>query len=509
MATCSEIATFLQKAQARTAPDPVAPDDLALLQQLGLVRRLTSDELAQVQQEVARIQAAQAALAQASLERQAQAGEVTKDAQKTHSILFHLEGVDHQHSHLEHLQQEEGALRTLDEDLAKRQQDFAQLLVQRALLDAAVPFNGGFLAITTPGRIALRDLTARLYRVGDEAFSAYWAESARIDTELAGIADASAQLAPPLAADLPDVERSYLWAVAIGLVKTGGDPAARFSAFLSAYRAVHGLSDNVENALLAAEILALVPRPLDAALPIVESLKEEVGEIGVPSAAQLGVASILLSGERADGTFATDMLQGYLTLTPSYESAALLAIQNRPYQELSGKFTSLKSLAASWGYSASEDTELASAYLAASDLPLESVPPKLGILARGLAGYLQYPLVAAAILASIPVMEANETLNLVEKAYEILGHRTGPMSQAELITLSVRMVHGVDVRPVDAIDPAARATTTPPGFTYADVPPHVFLPVFIVHHSYYSTFSAIGGPHPGHVHAWGGGGFTG
>ncbi len=509
MATCTEMATFLQQAVARTITAPLAPGDLDLLQKLNLVRRLTPDELGQLKQQVEALQASQAALAQASAARQQQAQEVTLDAQHTHSILFHLEGVDRQHSHLEHLQQEETALKTLDEDLAKRQQDFAQLLVNKAVLDAAGPYDGGYLAITTQGRMALRDLTSRLYRVGDEAFSDYWTEAARVDDELVTIASTGARIEAPLAAELAGVEPSYLWAVAIGLVKEGGDADKGLQSYLTAYRRVKDLSTNRENVLMASEILAVIPRSLDESVQVVSSLSEEVGVLGIPDEARLGIASILLLGERADGTFATDMLQGYLTKTPSYESAALLAIQNRPFQELAPKFDYLRSMVASWGYSASEDTELSSAYLAASELPADSASPKLAILSRGLSGYLQFPLVAAAILASIPVLEANETLNLVEKAYEILGRRTGPMSQAELIALSVRMVHGVQVRTVDEIDATAKVAPAPPGFSYANVAPRIWIPVFIAHHAYYATFSGIGGPHPGHVHAWGGGGFTG
>ncbi len=509
MSTCAEVAAFLKEAAARNITASLTPPDLDLLQKLSLVRRFTPEDLHQVEQQVATIQASQMALAQAASQRRQQAEEVARDTQRTHSILFHLEGVDRQHARLDHLQNEQVALKTLDDDLAKRQQDFAQLLIGQALLNSVSPFDGGFLAITTQGRMALRDLTARLYRVGEQPFPAYWDEAVRVDGELVSIAGSSAQIEAPLASAIPGIERAYLWAVAIGLVKTGGEPETRLRSYLEAYGRVKGLSENVENVLLASEVLAVLPRPLDASVGIVRSLMDDLDDLSVPSPARLGVAAILLLGERADGTFAIDMLQGYLTQTPSYESAALLAIQNRPYAELVSKFGNLKSLVAGWGFSPSEDTELSSAYLAASELPVGSVGPKLSILSRGLSGYLQYPLVAAAILASIPVLEANETLNLVEKAYEILGQRTGPMSQAELITLAVRAIHGVEVKSVDELDTTPKAVPTPPGFSYANVAPRLFLPVFIAHNSYYATFSGIGGPHPGHVHAWGGGGFTG
>ncbi|HZY93009.1 MAG TPA: hypothetical protein VFG07_09615 [Thermoplasmata archaeon] len=511
MATCTDVAAFLRGASAQAVTSHLSPDDLGTLVKLNLIRQLSADDLKQLQDQVASIESARLALSQMAGQRQQEAGELARDVQKSHSILFHLEGVDRQHAALEHLQQEEEALKTLDADLAKRQQDFAQLLLNQAVISSVTPYDAGFLAITTQGRMALRDLTARLYRVGDQAFPAYWQQSARVDEELVSIANSSARIEVTLATALKGVQPAYLWAIGIGLVKTGGDPDERLRNYLTAYDRIKGFSgsENPENLLMAAEILATVPTPLESAAQWLGSLIHEVADLGVPDDARLGVAAILLFGERADGSFATDSLQAYLTKTPSLESAALLAIQNQPFAELSTKFDYLRSLFASWGYSASEDTELSSAYLAASELPLDSVTPKMSIISRGLSGYLQYPLVAAAILSSIPVLEANETLNLMEKAYEILGQRTGPMSQAELISLAVRTIHGVEVRSVDEIDSTAAAVPTAPGFSYANVPPRIWMPVFIAHSYYYSTFSGIGGAHPGHVHVWGGGGFTG
>jgi hypothetical protein len=105
-------------------------------------------------------------------------------------------------------------------------------------------------------------------------------------------------------------------------------------------------------------------------------------------------------------------------------------------------------------------------------------------------------------------MEANETLSLLERAYELLGQRTGPMSQAELICLAVRLIHGIRVRSVDELDATARAApaaATGAARAYYPVGPRwFFVPLIVTHGAYYSTFSGFGGPHPGHVHAVGG-----
>jgi len=212
-------------------------------------------------------------------------------------------------------------------------------------------------------------------------------------------------------------------------------------------------------------------------------------------------------GQRADGTLATSNLSSYLGLTRSYESAALLSIVNVPVEELAGKFQSLRSMFAGWGYQPSEDVELASAYLAVSELPAEGVGTKLGILAKGLSTYLEYPLVAASVLASLGTLEANETLNLLGQAYDIIGRRAVGLGQPELICLAVRMLHGIRddlLRPLDAT--AAVRPSAPPMRTGMYGPHFYFVPIIVAHNAYYSTYSGISGVHPGHIHGFGGGG---
>ncbi len=509
VSSCNRVAAFLGQVNARSVQAQLPAGDVANLQQLGLVTVLTADQMQQLRQEVGQLQQAQLQIAQERDQRTEAADRIADDTRKTHSVLFHLEGVDREHAVLERLDQEQSALKSVDADLAKRQQDFAQLLLKKSVLDLATPYDSSFIAITPVGRLALRDLNVALYRVGDAEFPVYWNQAKSIDDSLHAIANGAALVCQPLATSLANVDLSYLWAVSIGLVKEGGDPQQRLRSFLDAYGGVTPLSTNLENRLMSAEILSVLPTGVPDALANLKPILPQVGSLGIPHDSALGVASILLLGRRADGTYATDPLRQFLGVTRSYESAALLAVVNRPFDELVQQFQSIRSLFASWGYSSSEDTELSSAYLSLSQLPVETVRTKVAILARGISGYLAYPLVAAAILASIPVLEANETLNLLEKAYEILGQRTGPMSQAELISLAVRMVHGVDVRSVDELDPTRAKPPPAPAFSYAGYPPIFWVPVFVTHGVYYSTFSGIGGAHPGHVHAWGGGGFGG
>ena len=511
MATCTDVAAFLGAVNARSVTSPLSPGDLAVLQQLGLVSVLTSDQLAAARESVAQLSSAQSAIAQEAAERQREGADLAGRTARTHSFLFRLEGADKQAAERQAIQQEAGSIQGIDADLAERQKEFSALLAQQAIVESATPIGDEFVALTGPGRLALRDLGARMYRVSDTEFSAYWSEAQAIDGELTDVAMRGATYVASLATALPSVDRSYLWAVAIGIAKAGGDPNARIAAYLAAFSAMGPIAGNVENQLMAAEIVSALPPP--PGLDLLPSLNQQVRKLGIPPASSLGVAAILLSGRRADGSLPLPQLQQFRPRTPSFEAAALLAIINRPFEEVSGRFDGFRQLFAGWGYSTSEDTELSAAYLAVSDIPSETVAPKLSIISRGMSAYLRYPLVAASILASVPVLEANETLSLVEKAYEIVGTRTGPMAPAELICLAVRMVHGIHVQSVNELDPTAApapaAAGAAPAYPYRFFYPGIFVPVFIVHGMYYSTFSGVGGVHPAHVHTFGGGGFSG
>jgi len=80
----------------------------------------------------------------------------------------------------------------------------------------------------------------------------------------------------------------------------------------------------------------------------------------------------------------------------------VLAVMNVPFEDLNARFQSFKQLFSSWGYTGSKDTELASAFLAIGELGAGEVGDKLQYIVEQLKNYLEYPLIPAAILASIP-----------------------------------------------------------------------------------------------------------
>ncbi|MCI4319084.1 MAG: hypothetical protein L3K23_02990 [Thermoplasmata archaeon] len=506
MARCKDVFTFFNQVSTKSAVALLPEADAALLAQLNLVQFLTGDQYRQVQSDAANLNAEQMEVAQASAQRTEIARELSRETERTHSILFHLEGKQKQSAELQRAAQLAGSYSAAAGDLAKKQQEFGRLVGQRTLLDTLTPYGDRYVALSGLGLVEMRDLGVRLYRAGDIDFKSYWDQEQTLTEDLNDLALAATEYFARLFPALPGADRSYLWGISIGLPKLQSDPTQGTAAFLNAYRQVSSLSSNVENLLMASEILLGLPRPLAEEFPALTQLLHEVKRLTLPSESALGVASILLVGRRADGTVATPSLQEYLTVTRSYESAALLAIVNLPVMELAAKFQGLRTMFAGWGYEPSEDVELSSAYLAVSELPIEGIGTKLAIIAKGLSAYLEYPLVAASVLASLSTLEANETLNLLERAYDIIGRRTMPMSQGEIITLAVRMLHGVRNELVGPLDTTAPPPPTPAALANVYGPRFFFVPIVVAHNSYFSSYSGLGGAHPGHVHGFGGGG---
>jgi hypothetical protein len=501
VASCKDVCGFLGQVSSR-AVTPSLPDaDTARLAQLGLVRLLTADQYRDLTSQVNSLASAQATLTQESVDRNRLASELSHEFARTHSILFHLKSKASEAAEVDQEAKTRAEFQALDADFAQKQAAFNELLSARSTLDSLAPYGDRYVGLTSVGAAALRDLTVRLYRVGDADFEAYLAQAQAIDRELGALATGGAAYCAGLAAGIPAADLAYLWAISVGLAKAQPDPALGVPRFVQAYGATNALSGDPVNRLMSSEILVALPQPLEQEIPPLTQLVHDVRGLGVPSQSALGVASIVLFGRRTDGSFATDNVRAFLAQTRCYEAAALLGIVNTPADALTAKFHQLRTLFSGWGYDYSEDTELSAAYLAVSEYEPDQVSSKLAILARGLAAYLQYPLVAASILTSVATLEANETLNLVEKAYGIVGSQARGLSQAELICVAVRMVHGIRNELVGNLDATATQQPLAPGAGGIGYAPHpVFFPILVVHNAYYSTYGGISGVHPGHVH---------
>ena len=504
---CSDVHYFFSQIAGRSVTAGVQQADAESLRSGGYIQIMSGDDYAKLSADVADIEKLNSSIgAEKTQERDARASE-DADARRAHSIVFHLEGRQKKEAELLKTQQDEDELKRLDADISSRETVLASLIQKKSMFDKLTPYGGAFVSLTGSGMAAMNDLNVRLYRMGDTDFASYVQQMQETMNELDGIAGRSLDHFRYLSAAISEADASHRWSTSVGLAKIQGDAQSLDSRFAEAYNGIERISRNVENRLMAAEVLTSSGVDLSSTLPALFDLDHDVRHRGgVPKELSAGISSILFFGRRHDGTFPLDALTDFSRMTSSWESAAIMSIVNVPADDIKRKFMAMRSLFSSWGFQLSEDTELSSAYLAVSDLPPEGFQTKLTIITEGLKHYLEYPLVAAAILAAIPVMEANETLNLLEKAYSVIGSRATGLEQSELIGLAVRMIHGIRNELVRNMDSTARIADTPVQFTYA--PYHGFMPMYVpvmvAHSSYYSTFSGIGGVHPGHIHAAGG-----
>jgi len=379
-----------------------------------------------------------------------------------------------------------------------------------------VHYEGRYISLTGLGVITLNDLNVRNYRVSETEFSDFIQERMATFSELRSIAHKGGFYVSVLNNEFPDADLSELWSVSIGLGKLQGDPNQISERFLLSLDIVQQFRSNLENKMMAAEIMTAfkvnpsqVPTnsDLQSLAESLASLEEKARhDAHVPKELSVGVAATILFARRHDGTFPIDKLVEFSKMTLSSESAAILSVLDVSLDQISNKFTQFRSLFGSWGYEESEDVDLASAYLAISDFTRDEVKDKMTIILDALKNYLEYPLVATAILTSIPTLEANETLDLMEKASTLLGNFAPSLERSELVSLTVRMIHGIKNELVKELDPTAKITETPIQFTH--VPSTVFFmyhtPLILAHSFYHSTFSAFGGAHPAHVHGFGG-----
>ena len=448
------------------------------------------------------------------------------DAKKTHSISFHFKSREEKGAELQKVQRDSQEILKDETEITATDSRIRQLILQKSTIDRMVAYDGQYVSLTGPGVIALGDLNIRNYRVMDNQFPDFIAEMKNTTGQLQSIADQASSyesgLKKSIFQKVPQADFTQLWNVAIGLAKLQGDPNMIAQRFLLALDVVHHFKSTSDNKIVAAEIMTSL-RPMNMSTGtdnsdlqnLSQSLKGLDNQLRhhahVPKQLAAGVAATVMYGRKFDGTFPTDRFMEFSKMTKSFESAAILSVLNVPTDQLSARFQSYRNMFNMWGFRQSEDTELASAYLSLSGLGPDDVRTKLRIIVDGMRSYLEYPLVAAAILTSIPTLEANELLDLTERAYSLLATVAPGLERSELLSLSVRMIHGVKNELVKQLDPTANLANTPIQFTHAPIAPFFlwYAPLIIVHGSYYSTFSGIGGVHPAHVHGYGGGGFGG
>jgi len=512
---CSVVRTFFSQIAGKSVSMQIPEADLGFLTTNGYISVMHKEQYDQALVEISNLTRVNEELAREAAEERSARALLRENERKTGSIFFRFKSEEDQQAELARAETQRSAVSKEAADVTVRESKIRELLQKKSIIDRMVPYNGRYVSLTGLGVITLNDLNVRNFRVAEMEFSDFIQERIATFSELRTIAHKGGYYASILNNEYPGTELSELWSVAIGLGKLQGDPNQISERFLLALDMLRDFKSNLENKLMAAEIMtatkmnpaqAPTNSDLQELSETLRTLEDKVRHYAnVPRELSAGVAATILFARRYNGTFPIDKLVEYSKLTSS-ESAAILSVLDVPTDQLSSKFNQFRWLFNSWGYGQSEDSDLASAYLAISDFTQDEVKDKMNIILTALRNYLEYPLVATAILTSVPTLEANETLDLMEKASTLLGNYAPSLERSELISLSVRMIHGIKNELVKQLDPTARITVTPVQFTYT--PSNIFFryrtPLILAHSYYHSTFSARGGAHPAHVHGFGG-----
>ena len=523
---CSDVRAFLSRINNHEELGPTTPIPLADIDYLsanGYVLRTNKDDYNKGVQDVARLSQMTAQMNAEKAEEEQAAATLQKDERKEHSFSFHFEGEGVKGELSRRIQNERAVVSTDESELNAIEANVNELIQKKSTIDRMVPYGDGYLSLTGLGSVVLNDLDERNYRVADQEFSDFLSEFKATYAELRSIADKATSyvtLLKPKMSNIednvhPDIENeghptveapSLLWSTAIGLAKLQGDTNQVGERFIQAFNGLQDFDSTVPNKLMAAEIMTAANQDLQSLESALTSLDKQIMGQGVPKEISAGVAATIMAGRRYDETYPMDRFVQLKQLSLSYEAAAILAVMNLSYADLSAKFQSFREMFTAWGYMASEDTEIASAFLAIGELNQNEVFEKLKYIVEQLQNYLAYPLVAAAILASIPVFESHEVLDLMEKAVTMLSGYARSLERSELVALAVRMIHGVRNELVKEIDSTAKISATPVQFTYGGHPGFFFwyCPIIVAHSSYHSTFSGMGGFHPAHSHGVGG-----
>jgi hypothetical protein len=319
--------------------------------------------------------------------------------------------------------------------------------------------------------------------------------------------------------------RFVLWSAVIGLAKLQGDREQVRARFLSALNSLRDYKDaDLDKKLMAAEIITASGMDfLTLEEPLSTLEKRLRDQYNISPKVAVGIAATLIYARNSNDAYPIDRFEEFLKLTNQESGAAMLAVSPKPVAELTQRFNSFKAVFEQWGSHRTEDTELATTFLAMSDMDIEEAKPKVKALVELIRNDLEYPLVPAAILASMPISSPAEIMALVEKAVEYLKRNAADLSRSQLLSLAVRMVHGTSADMVHKIDSTATVERTPVQFTHRPMQsaygapgfyssygmgprpfPYLYYWLIVSHNSHSAHYANIGGYHPSHSHGVGG-----
>ncbi len=400
---CSEVRTFLSQISDRQEPVAAIPSaDLDYLSTGGYVLGTTKEDYDKGNDDVARLSQITGQVETEKAEEQQAEAALQKDERREHSFLFHFEGRDEKAQLEQRIQSETDALSREDTELHALEANVNELIQKKSMMDRMVPYDGEYVCLSGLGTVVLNDLNVRNYRVADEEFSDFTAEIKAVYGELRSIADKATSYVTLLEPRVPKTDEddqlptiayqevmpyqghpivqapSLVWSVAIGLAKLQGDANQIAQRFFQALNLLQNFDSTISNKLMAAEVMTASLDPdIQSLEPVLKDLDRQVRNQGAPKELSAGVAATIMAGRRYDGTFPIDRFGQFKQVTQSYETAAILAVMNVPWEQLAPKFQAFRTMFTSWGYMTSEDTEIAASFLAIGELSADEVQEKL------------------------------------------------------------------------------------------------------------------------------------
>jgi hypothetical protein len=492
MVNCNDVMTALSQISAKSVNAPISKDILNLLTTNGCIEFLSKDEYEKLAASVESISAISQELEEEQKKEETDEETLDRDEKKIHSIRFWFEGHEKKDIDRARIQTDEQLFSKDEEEIKEKGNELQALIQKKSILDRQVPCGEQYLSLTGTGTIMLHELTIRNYRVGDKDFGEFLHETKATEVELQAIAEradnyysaikaaTSDMDTSPLAAkekkdayaaenddedededshgdddddeDDDDYEEEYriksrgaessqLWAVSIGLAKLEGDLGKIKENFIKMINALQKFNDsNLNSKLTAAETLVASGHDVDS-LEALANIDQQIRQsANVPEEISAGIATTIFCGGNPDALTRFDDV--FSKATKSFAAAALLSISKETQDDLRQKFETFKSIFDLWGYSPSEDADLAAAYMAVAKLSETDAREKTSVLANALKAEFGFPLVPAAILTSIRALNADELLDLAEKAASILQPFTVGLAHSELANLSIRMIYG-------------------------------------------------------------------
>jgi hypothetical protein len=476
MVKCNDVMTALSQISAKSVNAPISEDVLKLLSTNGYIECLSKDEYEKLAASVENISTIDRELEEEQKKEGTNEETLARDEKKIHSIRFWFEGHEKKDIDRARIQTDEQLVSKDEEEIKEKGNELQALIQKKSILDRQVLCGEQYLSLTGTGTIMLHELTIRNYRVGDKDFGEFLHETKATEMELQAIAERANNYYSAIKAATSDMdtsplaakdrqstwtsndddddedeeeyrikskgtESSQLWAISIGLAKLEGDPDKIKENFIQMINALQKFNNsNLDSKLMAAETLVASGRNTES-LEALTNVDDQIRQsANVPEELSAGIAATIFCGANPDALTRFD--DAFSKATKSYAAAALLSISKEEQNDLSQKFDVFKSLFGLWGYSPSEDTDLAAAYMAVSKLSETDAREKMSVLADALKAEFGFPLVPAAILTSIRALNADELLDLAEKAASTLQPFTVGLAHSELANLSIRMIYG-------------------------------------------------------------------